>query len=113
MKRTRRDPSTPHDLHESPPRPHIALQSLPDLGDQMHGQGMTDKAKAPGELASHLPAEASIPQPTEARSPETADRCPCIRAYSVSLVRLPGGALRVAFFKGDDVKPRRMQDRQQ
>lgn len=113
MKRTRRDPPTPHDRYKNLPRPHVVLHPLPGAGEQMHGKGLEDEAIASGEIASQLPSETSVRQPTEARVQETGSRCPCIRAYSVSLVRLPGGALCVAFFKGEDLKPRHVQDGQE
>ncbi len=109
MKRTRRGPPKPHDRHENLPRPHVVLKLPAGAGEQMHGQDLEEKALAAGEIAAALPAEASSARQAEARPQETADRCPCIRAYSALLVRLPGGALRVAFFKGEEVKPRRVQ----
>jgi len=102
MKRMRYDSATPHQEQNMPPPP-TALKQRPNTQPPL--------LRGPKE-ADRL---ASLPtgQRTQAETPvqEPAERCPCIRAYSVSLMRLPGGALRVAFFEGEGVKPRGAQRR--
>jgi hypothetical protein len=111
MKRTRQDSAVPHDRHEKPPRPH-ALSEPSAAGHPTSPSAPAEAADA--QLPSHnrLPPDALSRLDWDNARPTQTEHCPHIRAYSVSLIRLPGGRLRVAFFEGEGIRPRTAAPRQ-